>query len=432
MRLLRQPYRNARNGLLSLALGVSLLPLPAAAAPWGGSRSGLPWASGSNSGMDGLESLRGRRLDVRTMFFGIGSWGSLAGSSAAIGRTMVKGGRLAIALGMLPRTHAGQHERCAAGDFDGEIRAVANGIVRRGGHDAIVRLGWEANRTRGYPWAVTGDGSAYKGCFRRWVSILRSIPGQDFTIDWNMAQAGTFPHHVDQMYPGDDVVDVIGVQQYDRCPPVTTDAQWERTYWERKSTGSPVGLGPWLEYARSKGKRLSVPEWGVGGPRNVCGTPGFDNPFFIRKMYDFFRTNAANIAYEAYFNGDDGSGNDENGSHRLTPNHHNPKSAAVYKALWSSGVPGEPPSPPAPPPAPAGHLSILSAYYYGLSAMCDARQATAASCDGRSSCTVHVSDGLCGDPEPTVLKRLGISYACRSAEQSQDVPEGTVLTLRCP
>jgi hypothetical protein len=413
--------------LAPVAIGIGLLAVPAEGATWGGSRSGLPWASGSNSGMDGLESLRGRRLDVRTMFFGYTSWGTLAGSSAAIGQTMARGGRLAIALGMLPRSHAGQHERCAAGGFDAEIRAVSNGIVRRGGHDAIIRLGWEANRVRGYPWAVTGDGSAYKECFRRWVSILRSVPGQDFVIDWNMAQAGTFPH-IDRMYPGDDVVDVIGVQQYDRCPPAANDAEWERTYWERKNTGSPVGLGPWLEYARSKGKRLSVPEWGVGGPRNVCGNPGFDNPFFIRKMYDFFRTNAESIAYEAYFNGDDGSGNDENGSHRLTPSHYNPKSAAAYRALWSAGA-SDPPAPPNPPPG--GRLSILSAYYYGLSAMCDARQAIAASCDGRSSCTVNASDGLCGDPEPMVLKRLGISYACRAAEQSQDVPEGTVMTLQC-
>jgi hypothetical protein len=411
-------------------LGISLLSMPAAAATWGGSRSGLPWASGSNSGMDGLESLRGRRLDVRTMFFGIDSWQSLAGSSAAIGRTMAKGGRLAIALGMLPRSHAGQHERCAAGDFDDEIRTVANGIVRRGGHDAIVRLGWEANRVRGYPWAVTGDGSAYVECFRRWVSILRSVPGQAFTIDWNMAQAGTFPYHIDRMYPGNDVVDVIGVQQYDRCPPVTDDTQWERTYWERKSTGSPVGLGPWLEYARSKGKRLSVPEWGVGGPRNVCGTPGFDNPFFIRKMHDFFRTNAASIAYEAYFNGDDGRGSDENGSHRLTPTHHNPRSAAAYRTLWSAGAPNEPP-PEEPPPA--ATLSILNANYYGLSAMCDARGAVAGLCDGRSSCTITVADSLCGDPEPMVVKRFEVVYACRPGEQNwQDVAEGTVLRLRCP
>lgn len=426
----RRPRATLRQFTL-VAVGLSLLSLPAHGAMSGGSRSGLPWASGSNSGMDDLENLRGRRLDVRTMFFGINSWKTLSGSSAAIPRVIARGGQLVIALGMLPHSHAGQHEQCAAGTFDTEIRAIAEGIVRRGGQNAILRLGWEANRMKGYPWAVTGDGSAYKACFRRWVSILRSVPGQAFTIDWNMAQEGTFTYHVDRMYPGNDVVDLIGAQQYDRCPPTTNDAQWESRLWEVRpgKGGSPVGLGRWLEYARSKGKRLSVPEWGVGGPRNICGNPGFDNPFFIRKMYEFFRTNAASIAYEAYFNGDDGSGHDENGSHRLTPNHYNPRSAAAYKALWSSGV-SEPPPPP--PPPSSGKLSVLNAFYYGLSQMCDAGGAVASMCNNRSSCTINVSDNLCGDPEPMVLKRLEIVYTCRGQQGWKDVSEGTTLQLQCP
>lgn len=427
MRLALSFNLSLQRRLLPLALGISLLTAPAEGATWGGSRSGLPWASGANGGMDALESLRGRRLDLRTLFFGLDNWRALATSAAAIPRTVAAGGQLAIALGMLPRSHRGQHEQCAVGSFDTEIRAVAESIVRRGGRGAILRLGWEANRMKGFPWAVTGDGTAYKNCFRRWVSILRSVPNQAFTIDWNMAQAGTFTYHVDQMYPGDDVVDVIGVQQYDRCPPAKNEAEWQKAYWEvRGATRSPVGLGPWLEYAKSKGKLLSVPEWGVGGPRNVCGRPGIDNPFFIQKMYDFFRANAASIAYEAYFNGDDGSGNDENGSHRLAPVEYNPQSATAYKAIWSSGVRVDPP-----PPPPLGQLSILTANYYGLSNMCDALPKVAGLCNNQSSCTINATDSLCGDPEPMVLKRFEIVYTCRGKQGWKDVAEGSMIELRC-
>jgi hypothetical protein len=381
--------------------------------------------------MDELEKMRGRRLDLRTMFFGIDSWKTLAASSAAIPRTMSPGGQLVIALGMLPRSHREQHERCARGAFDTEIRAVAEGIARRGGQNAIIRLGWEANRMRGFPWAVTGDGTAYKACFRRWVSVLRSVPGQSFTIDWNMAQAGNFPYHIDRMYPGNDVVDVIGAQQYDRCDPSRTDAEWQVALNRQHSrTGSPIGPRRWLDYAKSKGKRLSVPEWGVGGPNDVCSRPGIDNPAFIKRMFSFFRENAASIAYEAYFNGH-GFRDDRKGSHKVAPSYYNPLSAAAYKALWSSNVPVDPPPPP-PPPPPTDKLSILSATYYGLSNMCDARAAVASSCNDRSSCTINASDNLCGDPEPMVLKRLEIVYTCRNRQSWKDEPEGSFIRLDCP
>jgi hypothetical protein len=424
--------RKLLRSLMPVALGFGILCSPASATVSGGSRSGLPWASGASGGLDELEALRGRRLDIRTAFFGVDDWAHMAKSASALRRTIAAGGQLVIALGMLPRSHAEQHQQCADGAFDALIRAVAEGIVRKGGAGAVIRLGWEANRVRGFPWAVTGDGTAYKACFRRWVAILRAVPGQSFTIDWNMAQAGTFPYHVERMYPGDDVVDVIGVQQYDRCNPVLDEAAWQAAYQRRRAgTGSPIGLGAWLDFALSKGKRLSVPEWGIGGPNDICRTPGIDNPFFIRKMHAFFAANAASIAYEAYFNGHgawDGAGNpsDHQGSHKLAPAHYNPQSAATYRALWSTAVTQPPPPPPA-----AAVLSILAANYYGFSALCDATGAMGGACDGRSSCSVRASDDLCGDPQPTVLKRLDVVYACRGERRWVDVAEGTIVDLRC-
>lgn len=398
-----------------------MLPEISWAETWGGIRSGLPWMSGASVGMDPIERLRGRPLDARTAFFSITSWEALAASTGGISRINVPGSKLILAVGMLPKNYAGQHAQCAAGAFDSQIRTIAERIVASGGQSAIIRLGWEANRIRGYPWAVTDDGSSYKQCFRRWVSILRSVPNQTFIIDWNMAQTGTFAYHVDRMYPGNDVVDVIGAQQYDRCPPVRTEDDWRNRYMEvRKGTGSPVGLGRWLEYAKSKAKRLSIPEWGVGGPRNLCGRPGFDNPFFIGKMYEFFKINASNIAYESYFNGDDGSGDDENGSHRLAPSTYNPLSSARYSELWR--MPTNPP---------AGIIHISRAFYYGSSNMCDATNALTSLCNGRSNCSISVSNSLCGDPEPSVMKRLAAIYTCRSEERSFDEAEGDMVNIQC-
>jgi hypothetical protein len=229
------------------------------------------------------------------------------------------------------------------------VRAIGAGLVKAGAGNAVLRLGWEANRVGGFPWAVTGDGTDYKACFRRWVSTLRSVPGQSFTIDWNMGAKGTFPYHVDRMYPGDDVVDVIGVQQYDRCPPSRNEEEWARkaSSVNPRAENSPVGIYRWLAYAQSKGKRLSVPEWGVGGPRSVCRQPGIDNAFFIQKMHAFFTANAASIAYEGYFNASGGR-SDAGGTCKLAPSIYNPNASAMYRALWAP-----PPSPPPPPPPPA-------------------------------------------------------------------------------
>ena len=108
-------------------------------------------------------------------------------------------------------------------------------------------------------------------------------------------------------------------------------------------------------FARQHGKKLSIPEWGIGGPSIVrnCSEPGIDNPFFMRKMFAFFRANAGSIAYEAYFNGHGGA-TDTNGTHKLfspSPNYpstdapgyldyvqrYNPLSAEAYRRFWTGG-----------------------------------------------------------------------------------------------
>src|SRR5688500_17251302 len=93
--------------------------------------------------------------------------------------------------------------------------------------------------------------------------------------------------------------------------------------------GNPASAQRWLEFARSRGKRYALPEWGIGGTQTVCARPGFDNPFFMRKMHAFLLANARDIAFESYFNASEGTG-----SHELYPTHRNPRAAAEYRRLW--------------------------------------------------------------------------------------------------
>ncbi|MFO1075734.1 MAG: hypothetical protein U1E17_24125 [Geminicoccaceae bacterium] len=316
----------------SLALAV-WLPQPAGAGvTLSAGRSGLPWASGTSNASVQLERWRGRRLDVSTVYMAMDNWRDIVRSAEWVS-PKVAGARLVLAQPMLPASHRGRHAECAQGRYDSYIRALGNGLVRNGAGNAVIRLGWEANRMGGFPWAVTGDGSSYKACFRRWVAVLRATPGERFLIDWHMSAGGNLPYHVDRIYPGGDVVDIMGVGQYDTCPPIRSVADWQEKIHKRNRTGGPFGLATWLAYAQSKGKALSIPEWGIGGPRDLCRKPGFDNPLYIRMMHEFLRDHARAIAYESYFNGDGGR-SPRLGTHQLFPSRYNPRAAAAYRALW--------------------------------------------------------------------------------------------------
>src|SRR4051812_23772195 len=96
----------------------------------------------------------------------------------------------------------------------------------------------------------------------------------------------------------------------------------------RTRYGGPVGYGAWVKAAVAHGKKLAVSEWGVwdwDGP----GPVDADNPFYIQKMYEFFRANAPSIEYETYYNCV--------AEHRLYPNTPYPAASARYQELWSAG-----------------------------------------------------------------------------------------------
>lgn len=301
-------------------------------------RSGLPWASGVNRPPEQFAAWRGRNLDLKTVFFGKRTWDHMRVSAGA--KPMPY--QMVVAIGMLPDSHRGQLAQCATGAFDREIAAIRDGMLRNGYRGSLLRLGWEANRVNGFAWAVQGDGRTWVGCWRRWAAIFNPMVDADadpatpptrradFKLVWNMANAGTFPYPIEKMYPGNDVVDVVASQWYDRCPPITTDAEWSKRVWLKDKWGNPAGPRSWMAFAQSKGKKWALPEWGIGGDPKVCAKPGIDNPYFITRMHGLLMANAASVAFESYFNSPGGSV----GTHEIYPSANNPKAAAVYKQKW--------------------------------------------------------------------------------------------------
>lgn len=208
------------------------------------------------------------------------------------------GRRLVLAVPLLPTSARGQLSVGAAGLFDEPFLRLARNMVSRGLGASVIRLGWEAN-TRSHPWSAEGDPRSYKQFFRRIVAVMRSVPGATFSFDWT-ANAGVGGGSVlttfSSFYPGDDVVDLIGLDVYDikwQDSTSTPANRWAFTLNQR------LGLAEHRAFALAHGKQVSFPEWGMYAKGDEFGGGG-DNPYYVTRMADWF--SLANPAYQSYFN----------------------------------------------------------------------------------------------------------------------------------
>lgn len=175
----------------------------------------------------------------------------------------------------------------ADGLHDAEFEAAAKAISEAQ-PNAVIRLGWEMNLVS-MAWFAKGQETDYITAFRRVVQIFKRH-SSGFKYDWCPGW-GAQDSPADLAYPGDDVVDYIGLDVYDFKYEGSAGERWEKFY-----LNAPFGLQWHKEFAARHGKHMSYPEWGVGN----FG----DNPLFIQNMHDWFASNAGNIAYAAYFDVD--------------------------------------------------------------------------------------------------------------------------------
>ena len=328
------------------ALGAAMLFLALAAVPTMASvtddwpiRSGLPWRSGVGNSFQGFEQWRGRPLDVYVLWHPHRTWEDIrqANKSLLTGVLRGKPGRVSMGLAMLPSTNPGQFAECAHGDFDDNYRTVASKLVQWERGNAILRIGWEANGGRsgdgikggGFPWGIQGDVDDYVACFRHIVEVVRAV-SPDFVIEWTMKKASELENDrsIEDAWPGDKYVDLVGIDYYDGYPAYDSDSAWNADFKSLEHKG-PRGLGAWLDFAKRHHKKLAIPEWGVRNKPKVAG----DNPRYIQRMFEFFRDNAGEIAYEAYFNPHGPTAK----IFSLYPPELNPQSAAKYRELYSKG-----------------------------------------------------------------------------------------------
>ncbi len=180
----------------------------------------------------------------------------------------------------------------AAGRFAAHARALARNLVAAGLGHSVIRLAHEANDTAS-PYSI-GSTPRQWGLWRRFwrltVLAMRSVPGAHFLFDW-CVNAYWRPIPLSDWYPGDDVVDLIGIDAYDSGVPPGAN-RWQRIYTQ------PDGIRDVLEFAAEHDKPVSLPEWGLmtPGPPNLGGG---DDPAYVNGMARVVRENP--VAYQAYF-----------------------------------------------------------------------------------------------------------------------------------
>ncbi|WP_176559861.1 glycosyl hydrolase [Teichococcus rhizosphaerae] len=148
----------------------------------------------------------------------------------------------------------------ASGAYNQYYKSVAETLLKGtpGDGPIMVRTGWEANGDWFF-WNAIGKEEAFKGAFRQMSSTFKEVSDR-FQFEWNInhANGGIDPASI---YPGDEYVDVIGMDFYYKPEYQGNDpvAAFNRIVNEK------YGL-QWLEnFAKQHNKPTAYSEWGVKG-----------------------------------------------------------------------------------------------------------------------------------------------------------------------
>lgn len=276
------------------------------------------------------EEWLGRPVPIAADFSARGSWENITDPDYVFDAWADEDRRLTLGVAMLPNeVDDVSIQDGADGEYDEQWQQFGENLVEAGQEDAILRLGWEFNLDN-WAWS-TGDEDAWVSYYRRIVEQLDSVEGSEFRYDWNVNNADNRYDAVDY-YPGDDVVDYIGVDAYDvdgDAYPYPDDcdgdcrSEVQQQAWDETVYGGDRGLRFWSGFAAEHDKQLSLPEWGVWDRKD--GTGGEDNPYYVEQMADFIEDPDNAVGYQAYFENENGGGN-----HRLMEGDF-PDAEAVYR-----------------------------------------------------------------------------------------------------
>lgn len=177
-------------------------------------------------------------------------------------------------------------DEAAKGTYDANYRALAQQFISLWPNDKQIdlRVGWEFNGTNWNAWSAVGKPTQYKGAFRHFVAAFRAVAPNRFIFEWtpNVGNVGMDPTTA---YPGDDVVDIIGMDFY-------YDTKWlgadPTKAWNYMVT-QKWGLQWHQDFAEQHHKPTSYAEWGINsdkaGPYIQLAAKWFEDHHVLYQNY---------------------------------------------------------------------------------------------------------------------------------------------------
>ena len=293
--------------MVALRISIAaLLSLCVAAPCFAGSAALSAYVGNSPSDLRQFESWLRRPVDKITAHTGRANWKDWVGSikwAVELWSPLDKPICWTIPLfadqGNLHDAAAGEYQRF----YEQAARILAQS---RPSDDVIyVRTGEEFNGNW-MPWSAAGHEQDFVHAYRNFVQAFRSVSNR-FRFEWNVNIRETRMNAADA-YPGDDYVDVIGMDFYynTKWNPKDPIRAWDQMVHDQ------YGL-QWLEdFAKAHNKPTAYPEWGVesdgAGP-------------YIEKAAQWFSSH--HVLYQSVWNSNDAFPG------KLTDNQY-PNAAAAY------------------------------------------------------------------------------------------------------
>jgi len=235
-----------------------------------------------------------------------------------------------IGIPMLPNSYFNNEsaglDEIIAGQHDDVFAGIVKAWAGQNFTTLHLRIGWEMNGGW-YAWSWNGPNNT-GGIVTKWIqawrhiaTVVRSVSGVNVFNTWNPCVASWSPFDIQNGYPGDDVVDVIGLDIYSPVWPGDL-YNWEENngtldknisvwvqssvnrehYWSYPGANqwAPTSLAGWgmvahLQFAKLHNKPISFCESGVGlsppyPPQGIADDGDF--PTYVKNMVD-----AANLDF---------------------------------------------------------------------------------------------------------------------------------------
>lgn len=269
-----------------------------------------------------MDRMLGHRVPLGLGFLGQGSWAGMDTVEQSIGGYVGLRDNVIVSI---PMTHTGTTlAAVAAGTFNSYFDTIFAKIAAKY-PKAINRIGWEFNGNW-YPWSARNVEADYNAVFRLIVERAR-LASPDFKFLWNPdKKAGRYAHsgYADppDCYPGDDVVDFIGIDAYDgwvngvNAPTVNANGTGgaalagvtphpiptQEVRWTNELVGVPDGnvavgtakpfcLAWCAEFAAAHDKQIIIPEWATGFDSSRDGENTGDDAYYVARMGEWIEAN---------------------------------------------------------------------------------------------------------------------------------------------